>query len=171
MASTALRCRTLCTGKPLMNRRAIVAALCGLALLLTSPPAFSANLSFSVTLTPPAPIVETVPPPPAPGTVWAPGYWRAGTVSNTSGCRGSTSWRRSPMHCGSVDGGFTAAIIGRGWTGVGGAGEANRSTWPAWVDVGICHERAPTYALRVVDVRTAHWRGPLRVQEHRHRHG
>ena len=75
MASTALRCKTLCRGKPLMNRRAIVAALCGLALLLTSPPAFSANLSFSVALTPPAPIVETVPPPPAPGTVWTRGYW------------------------------------------------------------------------------------------------
>ena len=35
MASTALRCKTLCRGKPLMNRRAIAAALCGLALLLT----------------------------------------------------------------------------------------------------------------------------------------
>jgi hypothetical protein len=64
-------------GNPLMNRRAKSAASYGLALafIFTGPLALSANLSFSVALTPPPPIVETPPPPPAPGYVWTSGYW------------------------------------------------------------------------------------------------
>ncbi len=58
-----------------MNHRTVSAALCALALLFTASLAGSANIGFSVALTPPAPVVETVPPPPAPGTVWTPGYW------------------------------------------------------------------------------------------------
>jgi hypothetical protein len=45
-----------------------------LALLFGAPNALSANPSFSVTIAPPAAIVET-PPPPAPGRIWEPGYW------------------------------------------------------------------------------------------------
>jgi hypothetical protein len=59
-----------------MIRRPILAALCGLALLATVPFASSADVSFSIGVAPPAPIIETVPPPPpAPGYVWTPGYW------------------------------------------------------------------------------------------------
>lgn len=57
-----------------MNHCTASAALFTLA-LLTASLAISANVGFSVSLTPPAPVVETVPPPPAPGTVWTPGYW------------------------------------------------------------------------------------------------
>ena len=58
-----------------MNHRTVSAALCALALLFTASLGASANIGFSVALTPPAPVVETVPPPPAPDTVWTPGYW------------------------------------------------------------------------------------------------
>jgi hypothetical protein len=59
-----------------MNYRGLVASsLCGLALLFACAPGLSANVSFSVALSPPAPVVETIPPAPAPGTVWTPGYW------------------------------------------------------------------------------------------------
>jgi hypothetical protein len=59
-----------------MNYRGFFASsLCGLALLLACAPGLSANISFSVALSPPAPVVETIPPAPAPGTVWTPGYW------------------------------------------------------------------------------------------------
>jgi hypothetical protein len=58
-----------------MSHRAIVAALSGLMLTLTGPLVLSANLAFSVGVNPPAPPVEAVPPPPAPGYVWNPGYW------------------------------------------------------------------------------------------------
>ena len=59
-----------------MSNRTISAASCGLILALTSPHALAARFSFSVAVTPPAPVVEAVPPPPAaPGYVWNPGYW------------------------------------------------------------------------------------------------
>ena len=59
-----------------MNYRGFFASsLCGLALLLACAPGLSANVSFSVALSPPAPVVETIPPPPVPGSVWTPGYW------------------------------------------------------------------------------------------------
>ena len=65
-----------CTGEPTVNYRGFFASsLCGLALLFACAPGLSANVSFSVALSPPAPVVETIPPPPAPGTVWTPGYW------------------------------------------------------------------------------------------------
>ena len=53
----------------------VPAAICGLTLLFTGPVASSANVSVSVGLTPPAPVVETVPAPPTPGSVWTAGYW------------------------------------------------------------------------------------------------
>lgn len=58
-----------------MSHRAIPAALCGLIVALTSRQALSAHFSFSVAVTPPPPLVEVVPRPPAPGYVWNPGYW------------------------------------------------------------------------------------------------
>jgi WXXGXW repeat (2 copies) len=58
-----------------MRRIANFALLGALGGLFTSGFASGANLSFSVGITPPAPIVETAPPPPAPGSVWTPGYW------------------------------------------------------------------------------------------------
>jgi hypothetical protein len=65
-----------CTGEPPMNYRVFFASsLCGLALLFDSAPALSANVSFSVALRPPAPVVESIPPPSVPGSVWTPGYW------------------------------------------------------------------------------------------------
>jgi WXXGXW repeat (2 copies) len=54
-----------------MNHRAIAAGLCGLALLFTATPGSSARVDFSVALTPP----------PAPGSVWTPGYWSWNGVS------------------------------------------------------------------------------------------
>jgi hypothetical protein len=58
-----------------MSHRTISVALCGLMLALTSPHALPAHFSFSVAVTPPAPLAEAVPAPPAPGYVWNPGYW------------------------------------------------------------------------------------------------
>ena len=58
-----------------MNHYTVSAAICGMALLFTGPVASAAKVSFSVGLTPPAPVVETAPPPPAPGSVWTSGYW------------------------------------------------------------------------------------------------
>src|SRR3984957_12465610 len=62
-------------GPQVMNYCTVSAAICGLTLLFTGPVASPANVGFSVGLTPPAPVVETVPAPPAPGSVWTPGYW------------------------------------------------------------------------------------------------
>lgn len=58
-----------------MSHRAIPVGLCGLILALTAPRALPAHFSFSVAVSPPAPLAETAPPPPAPGYVWNPGYW------------------------------------------------------------------------------------------------
>jgi WXXGXW repeat (2 copies) len=58
-----------------MSHRTISVGLCGLILALTGPRALPAHFSFSVAVTPPAPLVETAPPPPVPGYVWNPGYW------------------------------------------------------------------------------------------------
>jgi len=58
-----------------MKHQWIFAPLCGAALLFASPASWSARVGFSVALTPPAAVVETIPPPPAPGNVWTPGYW------------------------------------------------------------------------------------------------
>lgn len=44
------------------------------AMLLGAAPGARAQVSFDVTIAPPAPRVER-PPPPRPGYVWAPGYW------------------------------------------------------------------------------------------------
>jgi hypothetical protein len=45
------------------------------ALLILAPVAGSARIGVVVGLAPPVPVVEPVPPPPAPGYVWQPGYW------------------------------------------------------------------------------------------------
>jgi hypothetical protein len=58
-----------------MNHWTVSAAICGLTLLFTGPVASPASVGFSVALSPPAPVVETVPPPPTPGGAWTPGYW------------------------------------------------------------------------------------------------
>ena len=46
-----------------MNYWTVSAAICGMTLLFTGPPASPATVGFSVGLTPPAPVVETVPAP------------------------------------------------------------------------------------------------------------
>jgi len=50
----------------------IVSALAAVA--LAAPGGAQARTDFSITVGPPAPIYEPVPPP-RPGWVWAPGYW------------------------------------------------------------------------------------------------
>jgi WXXGXW repeat (2 copies) len=58
-----------------MRRRAIPLFLCA-ALLTLAPISGNARVSFTVGIAPPAPVVETVPPPPpGPGYVWQPGYY------------------------------------------------------------------------------------------------
>lgn len=57
-----------------MHRHAIFALLCAAALSLMSAES-AGRVAFSVGIAPPAPIVETVPPPPGAGYVWQPGYW------------------------------------------------------------------------------------------------
>jgi hypothetical protein len=49
-------------------------AILATALLLGPPATTLAQVSFDVTVAPPAPRPER-PPPPRPGYVWAPGYW------------------------------------------------------------------------------------------------
>ena len=45
------------------------------ALLILAPVVGSARVGVVVGFAPPAPVVEVVPPLPAPGYVWQPGYW------------------------------------------------------------------------------------------------
>lgn len=58
-----------------MSRRVGVAALAGLMVVFATSSALPVNLSFSVGVAPPAPVAETIPPPPTPGSVWTPGFW------------------------------------------------------------------------------------------------
>src|SRR5437763_12598224 len=57
-----------------MSRRSILPILCAAALTLVAGPGV-ARVGVVVGFAPPAPVVEVVPPPPAPGYVWQPGYW------------------------------------------------------------------------------------------------
>src|ERR1700745_3856681 len=57
-----------------MGRRSILPILCAAALMLVAGPGV-ARAGVVVGFAPPAPVVETVPVPPAPGYVWQPGYW------------------------------------------------------------------------------------------------
>jgi hypothetical protein len=57
-----------------MSRRLILPVLCALAVALAAASGF-ARVGVVVGFAPPAPVVEAVPPPPAPGYVWQPGYW------------------------------------------------------------------------------------------------
>ena len=57
-----------------MIPRAILPLLCAAALTLAAVPGFP-RVGVVVGLAPPAPVVEAVPAPPAPGYVWQPGYW------------------------------------------------------------------------------------------------
>jgi hypothetical protein len=57
------------------NRERFPSFLCGLALLIAGAPILAAHVGVSVALRPPAPVVETIPPPSVPGRVWTPGYW------------------------------------------------------------------------------------------------
>ena len=61
-------------GNRSMRRQFIFPILCGLALTLAAAPGI-ARVGVVVGFAPPAPVVEVVPPPPAPGYVWQPGYW------------------------------------------------------------------------------------------------
>jgi hypothetical protein len=58
-----------------MSRRAILRFLCGAALIVAPVSAAVARVGVVVGITPPSPVVEPVPPLPAPGYVWQPGYW------------------------------------------------------------------------------------------------
>jgi hypothetical protein len=55
-----------------ISRMMIVSALAAGALV--APPVSQARTDFSITIGPPPPVVEVVPPPRV-GYVWAPGYW------------------------------------------------------------------------------------------------
>jgi hypothetical protein len=57
-----------------MRRQFIFPILCGLTLTLAAAPGV-ARVGVVVGFAPPAPVVEVVPPPSAPGYVWQPGYW------------------------------------------------------------------------------------------------
>jgi WXXGXW repeat (2 copies) len=57
-----------------MRRHFIFPILCGLTLTLAAAPGV-ARVGVVVGFAPPAPVVEVVPPPPAPGYFWQPGYW------------------------------------------------------------------------------------------------
>jgi WXXGXW repeat (2 copies) len=57
-----------------MSRRLILPVLCALAVALAAASGF-ARVGVVVGFAPPVPVVEAVPPPPAPGYVWQPGYW------------------------------------------------------------------------------------------------
>jgi WXXGXW repeat (2 copies) len=57
-----------------MRPRAILPLLCATALTLIAVPGL-ARVGVVVGIAPPAPVVEPVPAPPAPGYVWQPGYW------------------------------------------------------------------------------------------------
>jgi hypothetical protein len=58
-----------------VKRRTILLLVLIVTLMFaTSAPAV-ARVGFWVGVAPPVPLVEPVPPPPAPGYVWQPGYW------------------------------------------------------------------------------------------------
>jgi YXWGXW repeat-containing protein len=57
-----------------MSARAILPFLCAAALTLAVGPGL-ARVGVVVGIAPPAPAIEVVPAPPAPGYVWQPGYW------------------------------------------------------------------------------------------------
>lgn len=57
-----------------MSRQTILVFLCTALLNLAAVPGF-ARAGVVVGFAPPAPVVEVVPAPPAPGYVWQPGYW------------------------------------------------------------------------------------------------
>ena len=56
-------------GSSIFNRRSILPILCAAALTLVAGPGV-ARVGVVVSFAPPAPVVEVVPPPPAPGYVW-----------------------------------------------------------------------------------------------------
>jgi len=57
-----------------MTRRSFLSVLCAAALTLAAASSI-ARVGVVVGFAPPAPIAEVVPPPPAPGYIWQPGYW------------------------------------------------------------------------------------------------
>jgi hypothetical protein len=57
-----------------MNRSCKIVGAALAAALFAAPMAVCAQVSLDVTVAPPAPRYEAVPPP-RPGFVWAPGYW------------------------------------------------------------------------------------------------
>ncbi len=57
-----------------MNKACKIVGAALTAALIAAPVAGRAQVSFDVTIAPPAPQYEVVPPP-RPGFVWAPGYW------------------------------------------------------------------------------------------------
>jgi hypothetical protein len=75
-----------------MIRKGLLA--CMIAGGLTAGVGF-AKVHFYVGISPPAPIVETPPPAPAPGYVWTPGYynWNGGSYVWTNG-----AWVVPPHH-------------------------------------------------------------------------
>jgi WXXGXW repeat (2 copies) len=58
-----------------VSRRSVLPVLCAAALVLAPAHPSVARVGVVVGFAPPAPVVEVVPPPPAPGYVWQPGYW------------------------------------------------------------------------------------------------
>jgi len=77
----------VCSGRPYMNRLSLeteskmkhagfaLFATAALIAVAATTPVVAQSVNISIGTPPPAPIVETVPPPRA-GFVWAPGFWR-----------------------------------------------------------------------------------------------
>ena len=108
-----------------MSRRGILPFFCAAVLTLAAVPGFG-RVGVVVGFAPPAPVVEVVPAPPAPGYVWQPGYW-SGTASSMSGYQAHMSWPLMLARYGCPDAGSGTAVVGCGPLATGG-GEVGRAT-------------------------------------------
>ena len=104
-----------------MSARAILPFLCAAALTLAPVPGF-ARVGVVVGLAPPAPVVEVVPAPPAPGSMSGSRATGAGTASSMSGCQAYMSRLLTLTLYGCPEAGSGTAAIGCGLLATGGTG-------------------------------------------------